>query len=376
MVWRACSPMSLAIALDKLQAQCQGIGILAGGGQRFGELKLQVQVFGIGGQGRSGRPRARPADLLGLEPQRQLGLELLGLGLEKAASLQARESAPGLRRAAPARSAIRASPTWAAGRSGSSARAALYFASAAFGSVASSSSALRRRSSRPAWARAGRSRSGSPTRAAHPRSRRRALPSRTPKTAGIDRTPNCTGQLGLAFGIDLGQHKLAVILPRQLLQHRTQHAARAAPGRPEVDHDRNRTRPLDHVLLKVLRRRLDHERRIVVIRSSLIVSFLVFARGRGPFNRQSHRHDRTDGTHRQVLYFGLVHDITEDRSSRKNAPSLAGIQPGVVIRTLSRLVSTGRTAGASVESDSAVLRRCAVERRAADWRGRTDRVSL
>ena len=77
---------SLAVALDKLEAERQGIGILAGGGQGLGELELQVRVVGIGGQCRACGLDA--AGLPGLEAERQLGLDLLGLGLEKPAPLQ------------------------------------------------------------------------------------------------------------------------------------------------------------------------------------------------------------------------------------------------------------------------------------------------
>lgn len=73
-----------AVVFHKLEAKCQGIGILAGGGKRFGEPKLQISVVGIGGQGRA--CSLDPANLAGLETKHQLGLDLLGIGLEKSAS--------------------------------------------------------------------------------------------------------------------------------------------------------------------------------------------------------------------------------------------------------------------------------------------------
>jgi hypothetical protein len=45
-------------------------------------------------------------------------------------------------------------------------------------------------------------------------------------------------QARILVGIDFGQSEAAVRLVSQPLQHRTEHATRAAPGRPEVDDDR------------------------------------------------------------------------------------------------------------------------------------------
>ena len=77
---------SLAVAFDKLEAERQGLGILAGGGQGLGKLELQVRVVGIGGQGRSGGLDA--ARVPGLKAESYLSLDLLGLGLEKPSPLQ------------------------------------------------------------------------------------------------------------------------------------------------------------------------------------------------------------------------------------------------------------------------------------------------
>ncbi len=67
-------------------------------------------------------------------------------------------------------------------------------------------------------------------------------------------------QAGLALGVDLGQHELTAVFVGQSLQHRAERPARAAPLGPEVDHDRNFRRALDHLALEVLRRRLDDAR--------------------------------------------------------------------------------------------------------------------
>ena len=118
---------------------------------------------------------------------------------------------------------------------------------------------LRGELSRPAWARAGRATSGSPTRAGHRRSRRR------PCRRERQRPPGSTARqierpARARVGIDLGQHELAVVLLRQLLEHRAQHAARAAPRGPEVDHHRHGCDRSITSCSKVLRRRFDHKR--------------------------------------------------------------------------------------------------------------------
>ena len=61
------------------------------------------------------------------------------------------------------------------------------------------------------------------------------------------------GNLVVFVDIDLDQPHLAARLSHSMLDHRTQLAARPAPGRPEVDNDRNLFRRLDHIV---------HERRV------------------------------------------------------------------------------------------------------------------
>src|SRR5205823_3060107 len=84
---------SLAVVLDQLEAERQGVGVLAGGGERLGELELELRVVGALDQGRA-QGVETAAGLPGLEPERQLGLELLGLGLEEPPALQGGD--PGL----------------------------------------------------------------------------------------------------------------------------------------------------------------------------------------------------------------------------------------------------------------------------------------
>ena len=238
MVWRACSPIALAIALDELEAKRQGVAILARGGERLGKLEFQLQVIGVGRQGRSGRLERDAAGLLDLEPQCQLGLELLGLGLEITPRSRlticawASSSRPARARSAPAPGAPPAGPgrtrgpncTWPRQPSDRSPPVPRHA----------------RRSVRPARARAGRATPGSPTRTCNPTKPSTALPSRTPKTAGIDRTPNCAASSGSRSVSTLASTNLPSYSCRQLLQKRAELAAWAAPRGPEVDHDRHR----------------------------------------------------------------------------------------------------------------------------------------
>jgi hypothetical protein len=49
----------------------------------------------------------------------------------------------------------------------------------------------------------------------------------------------------MLVGIEFRERDLALILLRQLFQHRRQRAARGAPGRPKIDQDRHGLRALD-----------------------------------------------------------------------------------------------------------------------------------
>ena len=156
----------------------------------------------------------------------------------------------------PSSRAIRASPVWAAGRSGSNVKAELYLASAAFKSVASSSGRMRgdpfgRRRQEPVEPRADHRLGLQPDEAVDHPAVAHAEDGRNRPDAELRR------QFGLPLGVDLGQHELAVVLLRQLLQQRAQLPARAAPLSPEVDHDRHGMGTLEHVLLEVLECRFD-----------------------------------------------------------------------------------------------------------------------
>src|SRR5439155_779691 len=58
--------------------------------------------------------------------------------------------------------------------------------------------------------------------------------------------------------VQLRQHDLALALGGGLLEHGRELAAGRAPLRPEVDHHRQRARPLDHLGLEVLLGDIDH----------------------------------------------------------------------------------------------------------------------
>ena len=133
MVWRAFSPIPLRSRSTSSRQSARASAYWPAAARASASWNFKFEVVGIGGQGCAGGLDAA-AGLLGLEAQRQLGLDLLGLGLEKPAPLQARESAPVRPRAAPARARSAPARSGPPVRSGSSARAALYFASAAFGS--------------------------------------------------------------------------------------------------------------------------------------------------------------------------------------------------------------------------------------------------
>ena len=72
----------LAVAFDQLEADRQGVVVLPGRGQGLGELELELGVVGVLGERRAGGLDAA-AGLPPLEPEGDLGLEPLGLGLEE-----------------------------------------------------------------------------------------------------------------------------------------------------------------------------------------------------------------------------------------------------------------------------------------------------
>src|SRR5262245_1215791 len=71
-----------AVALDQLEAEGQGVGVLPGGAQGLGELELELGIVGVPGEFRAGGLDAA-AGLLTLEPEGDLALEPLGLGVEE-----------------------------------------------------------------------------------------------------------------------------------------------------------------------------------------------------------------------------------------------------------------------------------------------------
>ena len=179
---------SLAIALDQFEAEGQGVGILAGGGKGFGQGELELEVVGTGGQRRLVRPRRCRPPRPGVWSS-QLGLEPLGLGLEETAPLQGGEPCrrvldPSLRQGDPGQADL------GLGQVGLERQrlAILRLGGTRVGALQARGPP--RRAIRPRWAGAGRSRSGWPTRAERPTKASATAPSRTPKTAGMDRTPN------------------------------------------------------------------------------------------------------------------------------------------------------------------------------------------
>ena len=195
--------------------------VLAGRGQGFGELELEVFVFRVGGQGRSHGFDA--AGLPGLTAEDQLGLDSFGFGLEKPAPLQPGDPGLGVLEP-PLFQGDPCQPDLGRGQVGIEHERRVVLRLGGPGSVRSK----RLASAAITSAGAGKSRSSqvrmtdsgcTPTKAST------AWPSRKANTAGIDRTPNCTGQFGIALRVHLGQHESAVVLLRQLFQDRAQHPA-------------------------------------------------------------------------------------------------------------------------------------------------------
>ena len=86
MVWRAFSPIPLRSRSTSSRQRARASEYCLDGGEGLGQGELEVQVVRAGGE--CGPRGLDAAGTLGLEAERQLGLEPLGLGLEEAATFQ------------------------------------------------------------------------------------------------------------------------------------------------------------------------------------------------------------------------------------------------------------------------------------------------
>ena len=140
MVWRAFSPIPLRSRSTSSRQRARASAYWPAAARASASWNFRFRSSGLAA--RAARAASTPPACSGLKPQRQLGLELLGLGLEKPVPLQAENPRLGLVEPALLQGDPRQPDLGCRSGPGSSASAALYFASAACGSDRSSSTSL------------------------------------------------------------------------------------------------------------------------------------------------------------------------------------------------------------------------------------------
>ena len=185
---------SFAIALDQFKAKGKGVGILSGGGQGFGQGELELEVLGMSRQGGPGGLDA--AGTLRLGPEGQLGLEPLGLGLKKTPSLQGGQPGCGVLDL-PLRQGDSRQADLGLGQVGLKLKRLCHTSLRRPSGRSFPALGLQRRATRPRSARVRSIHIRMTDSGCTPTNASATAPSLTPKTAGMDRTPNWPATSGL-----------------------------------------------------------------------------------------------------------------------------------------------------------------------------------